>query len=97
MKKGHYALLLLIFSLLLLALCPVALFVAGCGGGSDDGGGGGGGGGGGQSYKGFIAVQQFPAGDAPWSTAIGDLNGDNKPDLAVANRSDNNVSVLLQR
>ncbi len=38
---------------------------------------------------------QYPAGDAPFSVAIGDLNGDQVPDLAVANVSSDNVSVLL--
>ena len=37
----------------------------------------------------------FPAGEGPWSVAIGDLNGDEIPDLAVANRDSNNVAVLL--
>jgi hypothetical protein len=31
----------------------------------------------------------------PISVAVGDFNGDGKPDLAVANTSGNNVSVLL--
>jgi hypothetical protein len=34
-------------------------------------------------------------GDAPHSVAAADLNGDGKPDLAVANRDADNVSVLL--
>ena len=37
----------------------------------------------------------FGAGSGPYSVAVGDLNGDGKPDLAVANYNDNNVSVLL--
>ena len=35
------------------------------------------------------------AGDAPVSVALGDVNGDGRPDLAVANSTSNNVSVLL--
>ena len=34
-------------------------------------------------------------GDYPCSVAIGDLNGDEKSDLAVANQYDDNVSVLF--
>ena len=37
----------------------------------------------------------FDTGIAPFSVAIGDLNGDDKPDLAVANSYPNTVSVLL--
>jgi len=36
----------------------------------------------------------FQAGDAPFSTAIGDVDGDGKPDLVVANSSSNTISVL---
>ncbi len=38
---------------------------------------------------------QYAAGDAPYSVAIGDLNGDQVPDLAVAIWSSDTVSVLL--
>ncbi len=37
----------------------------------------------------------FPVGHAPSFVALGDFNGDGTPDLAVANRDDNTVSVLL--
>ncbi len=42
-----------------------------------------------------FSMATFPAGNAQSSLAVGDLNGDKKLDLAVANRSNNNVSVLL--
>jgi hypothetical protein len=37
----------------------------------------------------------YPVGSGPWQVAIGDLNADGKPDLAVANSDPNTVSVLL--
>jgi hypothetical protein len=42
----------------------------------------------------FAAKQDFATGSSPYSVAIGDLDGDGKPDLAVANAGSNNVSVL---
>jgi hypothetical protein len=42
----------------------------------------------------FAAMVSFTAGTKPNSVAIGDLDGDGKPDLAVANRSSNTVSVF---
>ncbi|TAF98378.1 MAG: hypothetical protein EAZ47_00450, partial [Bacteroidetes bacterium] len=42
----------------------------------------------------FAAKVDFAAGTNPFSLAIGDLDGDGKPDLAVANRLSNSVSVL---
>jgi hypothetical protein len=44
---------------------------------------------------GFIAPLSFDAGNEPSSVAVGDFNGDGIPDLAVANRYSNTVSVLL--
>jgi uncharacterized protein with LGFP repeats len=41
-----------------------------------------------------FAQQTFSTG-SPQAVAVGDFNGDQKPDLAVANSGDNNVSVLL--
>jgi len=43
----------------------------------------------------FGPAGNFPVGYIPVSVAIGDLNGDSKPDLAVANVDGNNVSILL--
>jgi uncharacterized protein (TIGR03437 family) len=37
----------------------------------------------------------FPAGTSPDFVAVGDFNGDGKPDLAIANLGSNNVTVLL--
>ena len=46
---------------------------------------------------GFAAAPGSPVsvGTNPYSVAIGDLNADGRPDLAVANLNSNNVSVLL--
>src|SRR6266487_3915105 len=43
----------------------------------------------------FVAPLSFATGVGPVSVAIGDLNGDCKPDLVVANTRSNTVSVLL--
>jgi FG-GAP-like repeat len=43
----------------------------------------------------YASRTTFATGDAPTSVARGDFNGDGKPDVAVANISSNNVSVLL--
>ena len=43
----------------------------------------------------FGAAVNYGAGLTPTSVAIGDLNGDGKPDLVVANNQGNSVSVLL--
>src|SRR4028119_1258554 len=43
----------------------------------------------------FAPQVTFPTGDLPISVSIGDINGDGLPDLAVANYSSNNVSILL--
>jgi hypothetical protein len=43
----------------------------------------------------FATVQTFAAGTQPFAVAVADVNGDGKPDLAVANYHDGTVSVLL--
>ena len=43
----------------------------------------------------FQAKVDYATGAGPRSVAIGDLNGDRKPDLAVASVGTNRVSVLL--
>ena len=42
----------------------------------------------------FGAATDFSVGSGPASVAVGDFNGDIKPDLAVANQGSNTVSVL---
>jgi hypothetical protein len=42
----------------------------------------------------FAAKIDFGTGSSPWSVSVGDLNADGKPDLAVANRVSNTVSVF---
>src|SRR5205807_1568483 len=42
----------------------------------------------------FAPRLDFPTGTNPFSVAIGDLNGDGRPDLAAANCGANTVSVL---
>ncbi|MEG4407505.1 DUF4347 domain-containing protein, partial [Microcoleus sp. MON2_D5] len=43
----------------------------------------------------FATQVPFATGTGPRSVSIGDFNGDGKPDLAVANISSNNASILL--
>jgi parallel beta-helix repeat protein len=43
----------------------------------------------------FAAAVNFALGDAPQSLAVGDFNGDGKQDLAAANETGGNVSILL--
>jgi hypothetical protein len=43
----------------------------------------------------FAAPTNFGMGDSPASVAVGDFNGDSKPDLAVANGHSRKVSILL--
>lgn len=50
-------------------------------------------------YPGVFPVSftatNFTVGSLPISVAVGDFNGDGKPDLVTANQNSNNVSVLL--
>src|SRR5262245_57020125 len=43
----------------------------------------------------FAPAVHYGAGTIPVSVAVGDFNGDGKPDLATANRDSGSVSVLL--
>jgi hypothetical protein len=43
----------------------------------------------------FAPAVNYPVGNNPYSVAIGDFNGDGKLDLAVANKNDNSLSILL--
>jgi hypothetical protein len=43
----------------------------------------------------FSPQVEFPTGNGPISVSIGDFNGDGKPDLATANQTSNNASILL--
>src|SRR5262249_54582112 len=45
--------------------------------------------------SGFAAATPYATGGTPEPVAVGDLNGDGRPDLAVANTDSNTVSVLL--
>ena len=42
----------------------------------------------------FAPRVDFPTGSRPWGLAVGDINGDGKPDLAVTNRGNYTVSLL---
>lgn len=43
----------------------------------------------------FASPMSYAVGSNPYDGALGDFNGDGKPDLAVANNSTSNISVLL--
>ncbi|MEO9804813.1 MAG: FG-GAP-like repeat-containing protein [Reichenbachiella sp.] len=42
----------------------------------------------------FASKVDFPVGSSPYDVVLGDLDGDGKVDIAVANRSDNTISTL---
>ena len=46
------------------------------------------------SSNSFAAKVGFKAGNAPYSVAIADIDGDGKPDIAVVNYNSNTVSIL---
>ena len=46
------------------------------------------------ALSGYVS-RQFVVGQHPGSVEVADLNQDGKPDLAVANETDNNVTILL--
>ena len=43
----------------------------------------------------FAAAKSYPVGTSPAAVAVGDFNGDGKPDIAVANTGSSNVSILI--
>src|SRR4029077_1641654 len=43
----------------------------------------------------FAPATSYPVGTSPAAVAVGDFNGDGKPDIAVANTGSSNVSILL--
>ncbi len=49
-----------------------------------------------QSNSVFNGPRDYPVGASPNSVVIGDFNGDGRPDIATANDTSNDVSVLLQ-
>jgi hypothetical protein len=49
----------------------------------------------GSAVPSFAASQEFDTGSLPNAVAVGDFNGDSRPDLAVANVGSDSVSVLV--
>src|SRR5689334_9445420 len=47
------------------------------------------------SGQAFLPANNFTTGGGPAAVAVGDFNGDGRPDFVVANSFDNTVSVLL--
>src|SRR5262249_15049248 len=48
-----------------------------------------------QPVASFATYQDFAVGDGPHSVALGDVNGDGRPDLVTANLDGDSASVLL--
>jgi hypothetical protein len=40
-------------------------------------------------------ILDIPVGQSPYGLAIGDLNGDKKPDIITANFDSNNITILF--
>ncbi len=53
--------------------------------------------GGGKTGPTFAAGKSYPTGRGPNTIAVGDLNGDGKPDIATSNENDGTVAVVLNR
>jgi hypothetical protein len=51
----------------------------------------------GDGVGGFGPASIFLVGNNPISVVVGDFNGDRKPDLAIANFSTGDVSILLNQ
>ena len=43
----------------------------------------------------FAPKVDYPAGSGPTSVSLGDIDGDGKPDMAVANSDSNSISIML--
>jgi hypothetical protein len=48
-----------------------------------------------QCVSSFLTAINYAAGTRPYSIAYGDFNGDGKPDLAIANATSNDLSILI--
>ncbi len=44
-----------------------------------------------------FSSKDYPVGGAPGAVAVGDFNGDGKPDMAVANGNTGDVSILINK
>ncbi|MCB2156404.1 VCBS repeat-containing protein [bacterium] len=48
-----------------------------------------------QDWRGFSSFSSYSAGTVPYDVVVGDFNGDNIADLAVANATSHDLSILL--